>query len=372
MKLHQLPDNDRDAFFTLAHLCEPADDVVNQALISHTPVAVIDMLLSGRIKPLSRPRIHAAFANFSLEKERDHAEKIGARFITRGETGWPQQLECLAEESPWILWSLGSADFRIISLKSLAIVGARACTPYGRDIATNWSRELSVEGLTVISGGAIGIDISAHRGALQAGAPTLCVLAGGVQSRYPAANEHDFAKIMDCGALISESPPHQDPRRQRFLTRNRIIAALTLGTLVVEAANRSGTESTATRAHLMDRTVMGIPGSVHSALSEGVHGLISQGLATFVASPRDVLRVMKLEPQKIVETDMSKKVNVSDWRSLSQRELDVWEAMPHRGGCLPADLIQTSKYSLPEIMVSLTELEVKEMVRSDGFMWRRI
>ena len=367
MKFNQLSENDRDAFFTLAHLCEPADEIVNQALAHHKPVAVIEMLLAGRIKPLSRPRIHAAFADFQLEKELASAEAIGARFITRGETGWPQQLECLAEESPWVLWTLGSADFRILSLKSVAVVGARACSPYGRTIATGWSADLSENGLTIVSGGAIGIDISAHQGALQVGAPTLCVLAGGVQSRYPISNEQVFARIMDCGAIISESPPAQEPRRQRFLTRNRIIAALTLGTLVIEASTRSGTESTATRANQMGRTVMGVPGSVHSPESEGVHKLISQGAALFVASPLDVLRVMKLEPEETLARQ-----ETSDWRSLTQRELDVWEALPQRGGCVPADLIHTANYSLPEIMASLTELEIKEMARSDGFLWRRV
>lgn len=366
MRIDQLPENDRDAYFTLAHLCEPADEIVNRALTKHRPTSVIEMLLSGRIKPMSRPRIHGAFTEFSLDKEQDFALAIGARFITRGETGWPQQLECLAEESPWVLWSLGSADFRILSLKSLAIVGARACTPYGRDIAISWSGELSESGLTVVSGGAIGIDVSAHQGALQVGAPTLCVLAGGVHSRYPASNEHVFAKIMDCGAIVSESPPRQEPRRQRFLTRNRIIAALTLGTLVIEASNRSGTESTAHRAHQMNRTVMGVPGSVQSSQSVGVHSLISQEVASLVASPADVLRVMKLEPPKFAE-----KEHKLDWRSLSQRELDVWEALPQRGGCFPADLIGTSNYSLPEIMACLTELEIKEMAHSDGFLWRR-
>ncbi len=366
MKVDQLPGNDRDAYFVLAHLCEPADEIVNRALMTHGPVSVIEMLLAGRIKPLSRPRIHNAFAEFSLEKECDFAHAIGSRFITRGETGWPQQLDCLAEEAPWVLWSLGSADFRILSLKSLAIVGARACTPYGREVAIRWSGELSESGLTIVSGGAIGIDVSAHQGALQVGAPTLCVLAGGVHSRYPASNEHVFAKIMDCGAIVSESPPRQEPRRQRFLTRNRIIAALTLGTLVIEASNRSGTESTATRAHQMNRTVMGVPGSVQSTQSEGVHDLISQGVASFVASPADVLRAMKLEPQKLPD-----KQQTLDWRSLSQRELDVWEALPQRGGCLPADLIGKANHSLPEIIASLTELEIKEMARSDGFVWRR-
>ena len=215
MNHNQLPDNDRDAYFALAHICEPADEVVNQALVIHGPIAVLDLLLAGRIKPLSRPRIHAAYSNFCLNREIDFAGSIGAGFVTRGEIGWPQQLDCLAEEAPWVLWSLGSADFRVLSLKSLAIVGARACTPYGRDIASTWSAQLSRKGLTIVSGGAIGIDVSAHIGSMQEGKPTLCVLAGGVQARYPVSNEHVFSKILDCGAIISESPPRQEPVHRR-------------------------------------------------------------------------------------------------------------------------------------------------------------
>jgi DNA processing protein len=139
-----------------------------------------------------------------------------------------------------------------------------------------------------------------------------------------------------------------------------------MGTLVVEAASRSGTESTATRAHQMDRTVMGVPGSIHSSQSEGVHSLIAQGVASFVASPGDVLRVMKLDTQ-----EESRRKESHDWRALSQRELDVWEALPKRGGRLPADLVARAHWSLPEILVILTELELKEMATSDGFLWRR-
>jgi DNA processing protein len=366
MKLHQLPNNDREAYFALAHICEPADDIINRALSSHSPLAVLELLLAGRIKPLSRPRIRAAYSDFCLEKEIDFSASIGARFITRGETGWPQQLDCLDDETPWVLWSLGGADFRVLSLQSLAIVGARSCTPYGRNVAHTWASDLSRRGLTIVSGGAIGIDVSAHMGALQAGEPTLCVLAGGVQARYPASNEHVFSKILDCGAILSESPPRQEPRRQRFLTRNRLIAALTLGTVVVEASTRSGTESTATRAHHMNRTVMGVPGSIHSSQSEGVHNLIAQGVASLVASPQDVLQVMKIE-----EREETQKSESQDWRTLTQCELDVWEALPQRGGCLPADLVGKAHRSLPEVLSCLTELELKDMATSDGFLWRR-
>lgn len=366
MKANQIPSGSREAFFTLAHLCEPGDPIINSALASFSPSEVIEQLLVGVLRPQSKPRIAQRFSEFSLAKELDYSESIGAKFITRGEMGWPRQLDSLESEVPWVIWSLGSADFRMLSVKSLAIIGTRACTPYGRDIALRWAGELSCSGLTVVSGGALGIDIAAHSGALQTGNPTLCVLAGGVQVRYPAANEHVFNKIVDCGSILSESPPREHPRRQRFLTRNRIIAALTLGTLIVEASSRSGTVSTATRAQDMGRFVMGVPGSINSPQSEGVHTLITQKVATFAPSPHEVMRIMNLQTREI-----SKPVTALDWRSLPQRELDVWEALPRKGGCSVEDLQTKSLRSLTEIMASLTELELKNMARSDGFLWRR-
>jgi DNA processing protein len=367
MKPNQIPTSDRDAYFTLSHLCEPADVAVSRALAESSPQRVIERLIVGDLKKKSHPLIADRFGNFSLEKEIDFCQSINAKFITRGEIGWPRQLSDLDESEPWTIWSLGSADFRIACLQSVAIVGTRDMSPYGRGIAYEWAGQIAESGATVVSGGAIGIDISAHRGALSVQRPTVCVMAGGVQARYPVSNEHIFSAIMDSGILVSESPPRESPRRQRFLTRNRLIAALTQATLVVEASRRSGSASTAGHAHALGRAVLGVPGSVFSAQSEGIHNLISSGTATLVTRVEDVLRHLSIG----VVDEKEPGVTPGEWRNLAQRELDVWEAIPRRGGLSIEEIATQAQWRVPEVIASLTELTLKGMVFNDGMHWKR-
>ena len=365
-----------DAYLTLAHWCEPTDPVVVASLEKWDALQVVEQIKRGVIKNRIRPETAHKIANFSVSRERDYAHSIGANIVTRGDIGWPTQLEKLNGDEPWALWSLGSANFRLLSARSLSIVGTRACTTYGSGIARSWAAEFATEGLTVISGGAIGIDVAAHQGALDVEAPTICILAGGVESRYPRANEAVFGKILESGAIVSESPPREAPRRQRFLSRNRLIAGLSEASLIVEAANRSGTETTARRAHEMNRLVMGVPGSVHSPASEGVHELIRSGTALLVHSPGEVLELMSArsanqEPLLESETRLTDKQD-RDWRSLSQRELDVWESMPVRGAILVEDLVEASGHSMSSVIGALSELELTGRVAKDGFFWSRV
>jgi DNA processing protein len=365
-----------DAYLTLAHWCEPADPRIVAALERWEPPTVVERIKNGKIERNIRPETAKKIAQFSLQRERDYAHSIGASIVTRGESGWPTQLEDLKGQEPFALWSLGNADFRLMAARSIAIVGTRNCTPYGRQIARDWAAEFGQAGVTVVSGGALGIDVAAHQGALDVEAPTICVLAGGVESRYPKANESIFGQILDSGVLISESPPRESPRRQRFITRNRIIAALSKATVIVEAAERSGTESTANRAHEMNRLVFGVPGSVHSSASMGVHELIRQRTASIVQSPDDVLDlidVRKRDDEQLAGKTKSTSVPESfDWRSLKQRELDVWESMPIRGALLVADLVDSSGRSMSAVLGALAELELMGLVARDGLFWKRL
>lgn len=366
MKPRDIPSTSREAFFALAHLCEPADRLINKALARQSPERVIQDLLTGALKSASQETFVARFSEFNLARELEFSERIGASFLTRGEVGWPRQLGALGPQEPWVLWSLGSADFRLLAVQSLAIVGTRACTAYGQRVAHDWAAEMSDSAVTVVSGGAIGIDIAAHRGALSVGAPTLCVVAGGVQARYPATNENVFHQIMDSGVIVSESPPQQAPRRQRFLTRNRIIAALSQATLIVEASSRSGTASTAAWAESIHRPILGVPGSVYSAASEGIHAMMAEGRAILVHSPRDVLALLNIHHDPVPSRESG-----TDWRDLSQPELDVWESIPKKGEALASDLAVRCSLPLPNVMAILTELTLKDMVKTDGVAWRR-
>jgi DNA processing protein len=175
---------------------------------------------------------------------------------------------------------------------AVAVVGSRSATTYGTGVAGSVAAELATEGVTVISGAAFGIDQAAHRGALASRGPTVAVLACGVDRAYPTAHRELIAYIAETGLVVSELAPGCAPTKLRFLARNRLIAALARGTVVVEAALRSGALNTANWSSLMNRVVMGVPGPVTSAPSEGVHELIRTRDAALVTRGTDVLELI--------------------------------------------------------------------------------
>jgi DNA processing protein len=201
-------------------------------------------------------------------------DKLGGRLVCPGDAEWPTQLDNLGDARPHALWLRGPGDLRFGCLRSVALVGARAASSYGLRVAADLAAELSDRGWTVVSGGAMGIDAAAHRGALAADGDTVAVFANGIDAPYPARNDGLFAEMARRALLLSESPPGTHPTRLRFLVRNRVIAALTRGTLVIEAAARSGALNTAAHARKLDRAVMAVPGPITSRASVGCHKLL--------------------------------------------------------------------------------------------------
>ena len=212
----------------------------------------------------------------------------GIRLIGPQDPEWPGQLADLGDAQPYALWLRGRADLRFCCLRSVAIVGSRAASAYGSYLGAEFAASLAARGLAVVSGGAFGIDAAAHRGALGADGVTVAVLASGVDTPYPAAHAELFDAIAAQGVIVSEWPPGTHVSRLRFLIRNRVIAALATGTLVVEAARRSGAVNTARHARDLHRRVMAIPGPVTSDLSAGCHDMLRDWQATLVASAADV------------------------------------------------------------------------------------
>jgi DNA processing protein len=174
----------------------------------------------------------------------------------------------------------------------VAVVGARACSVYGAHVAGEISAQLAERGWVVVSGAAYGIDAAAHRGTLAVGGATIGVLACGVDTAYPPGNAELIRRISEQGLLVSEFPPGTHPNRFRFVLRNRVIAALTRGTVVVEAALRSGALSTARRARDLNRHTMGVAGPVTSELSAGVHALIRSGAASLVTDAAEIVELI--------------------------------------------------------------------------------
>ncbi|MFD7975919.1 DNA-processing protein DprA [Streptomyces sp. NPDC059071] len=225
------------------------------------------------------------------ERDLDHATRLGARFLIPGDTEWPTQLDDLGDTRPIGLWVRGPADLRTWALRSVAVVGARACTPYGAHTAATLAVGLAERGWVVVSGAAFGIDGAAHRGALGSGGATVAVLACGVDVPYPRGHAALIRRITEQGLVIGELPPGGHPTRSRFILRNRVIAALTRGTVVVEAEYRSGSLVTARAAADLGRHTMGVPGPVTSGLSAGVHELL-RGDATLVTDAAEIIELV--------------------------------------------------------------------------------
>lgn len=249
------------------------------------PDADLDAAIQSGIElitPHSPRWPHFAFAALSRAAERRVAEwQAGRRSRKEGGELIP----------PLALWVKGTASLPEIGLRSVAVVGSRAATAYGAHVAADLCYGLAQREVDVVSGGAYGIDAAAHRATLAAGGTTVLVSAGGLDRPYPSGNQALYERIAEDGLLISERPPGSAPHRQRFLSRNRLIAALGSATLVVEAARRSGALNSARYARDLGRPVLAVPGPITSAMSAGTHDLIRRDddPARLVTSVSDVL-----------------------------------------------------------------------------------
>ncbi|MGA8851636.1 MAG: DNA-processing protein DprA [Aeromicrobium sp.] len=290
------------ARLALSLLIEPGDPRLRDLLVVHSPIRVLQALLAS--EPLDGSALPATWCERAgqLERERDQvrnrAAHSGLRWVCPGDSQWPAQLadldhvEPLQETAggPLGLWVRGAARLDRLASRSVAVVGARSCSTYGAEIAGEVAADLASADFTVVSGAAYGIDACAHRGALVVDRPTIAVLACGADRVYPEAHAILLDRIVDEGGLVvSEQAPGAAPLRHRFLSRNRIIAALTLGTTVVEAQLRSGSLNTLHWADLLGRTTTAVPGPVTSNRSAGVHAAVRAGKAVLVTSGQDVV-----------------------------------------------------------------------------------
>jgi DNA processing protein len=234
-----------------------------------------------------QPRI----PDLAPERDLSTMARLGGRLIIPSDELWPAQLADLGIQEPICLWWRGQEQQLPGAATSIALVGSRDSTSYGAAVTGDIAYSLAQRGFTVVSGGAYGIDAHAHRAAL-AGAseavPTIAVMAGGVDRFYPSGNEDLLRAVCNQGAVLAEVPPGSAPTRYRFLQRNRIIAALSAVTVVVEARWRSGALNTAHHAETLGRGVGAVPGSVHSANSAGCHRLLRDGGAVCVTDAAEV------------------------------------------------------------------------------------
>lgn len=291
-------DAERLARVRLSRVLEPGEPVSNSLAAEIGGERLLESYLQERgDEPTFERARRLAACDPAVELERAAAQ--GIRFVIPDDDEWPPGLDDLAHVEdlhgrcgiPIGLWVAGPVRLDRLGPR-IAIVGSRSATTYGAQVAKDIAESCVRAEMCVVSGGAFGIDMAAHRGALSAGGTTVAVLACGVDRAYPVAHKSLLDHLAATSAVISEAAPGCSPTRIRFLSRNRIIAALTSGTVVVEAAIRSGALNTANWAERLGRHVMGVPGPVTSAASGGVHHLVRRGSATLVTGGPDVLELV--------------------------------------------------------------------------------
>ncbi|WP_432541275.1 DNA-processing protein DprA [Kineococcus sp. SYSU DK002] len=365
-------DDDRLARAAWSRLAEPGDGAAARLVAEVGAPLALEAVVTGRGPERWQTRLHETDPAGDVAAVR----AAGGRLLVPGDAEWPTTLADLDVDTtgerplgaPFCLWVRGPADLADATRRSAALVGSRAATAYGQHVAAELAVGLSDRGFAVVSGGAFGIDAAAHRSALAVEGVSVAVLACGVDRSYPAGNAALLARLARTGALVSEVPPGATPTRWRFLERNRLIAALTRGTVVVEAAWRSGALSTADRAERLLRPVGAVPGPVTSAASAGCHRLLRERGAVCVTSADEVAELLGDLGREPVRAP---RVRARPFDGLERDELRVAECLPRRGGGGLEQLARDSGLDVPGVQAILGRLELSgHAVRvEDG--WRR-
>lgn len=376
-------DEERLARLALARVVEPGSRVVAAALETTPATEVWDALRAGRALPgMGQRALEGARARargHDPRRDLDRLHAVGGRLVCPGDAEWPEHLawpvdalgtKDVAEmAAPWLLLVRGAASLAEAAGRAVAVVGARAASAYGTHVAAELAFGLAEAGVTVVSGGAYGVDAAAHRGALAAGrAPTLAVLACGPDVAYPRQNERLLAQVAERGLVVSEVPPGCAPTRVRFLVRNRVIAGLAAGTVVVEAAERSGSLSTAARASALGRHVMAVPGPVTSAQSAGCHTLLRDRAAELVTAAEDVLAVVGRMGEHLPRDHSRGRADPRD--GLSETARRVLDAVPVRRPVGAASLARTAGVSALTVAQVLPALLAGGLVEQTTEGWR--
>ncbi len=370
-----------------SRLTEPGDAVAGAVVASLGPAQALHWLREvapavqrdGTVDTVGLPeaaasRLGAAVRRWlprlaTLDPDRDIGlvERLGGTVVTPEGPGWPAGLNDLGTAAPFCLWVRGTDRPDLLLARSVAIIGARACTSYGEHVAAELAGGVAAAGWTVVSGGAYGVDAAAHRAALQDGR-TVAFLAGGVDRCYPAGNARLLRAVADGGAIASEVPPGSVPAKVRFLQRNRLIAAASRATVVVEAAWRSGALNTAAHAAGLLRPVGAVPGPVTSAASAGCHRLLRGGVAVCVTDASEVLDLAGLAGADLAPEPTGPR-RPDDGLDLELRR--TLDALPIRRPAPVASLAIAAGLSESEVRSALGRLELAGLANPVGTGWCR-
>lgn len=366
-------DADRAARLALAAVLEPGsgqclDDVRTRGPVEAWRKLVADQ--SGVLGERAR-RYRPAVMHHDMKRHR-------LRFVVPGDPEWPASLDelewCvpppqLVGGEPLGVWLSGPGDLRQVSTSAVAMIGSRAATSTGVVVAAELAAGVAEHGVTVVSGGAYGIDAAAHQGALAVGGPTVAVLAGGLDAVYPTGNATLLERIRAEHLLVSESPPGRPPSRRQFLTRNRLIAALAGATVVVEAQMRSGARNTVSWARGLHRQVLAVPGDVLSSQSQTPNQLIRDNEATLVTSAAEILsEIGPLMPEPVRTS-----APALPFDALSPDQKAVHEAFPARGPISVDELAYEARVRVRDCLAALTALDLAGLAQpTDDGRWRLV
>ncbi len=317
-----------------------------------------------------RPRVSSPTALLSLRQ----AARFGASLLVPSDSDWPRGVDDLEVHAPLALWARGDRTILGRLDRSIAIVGARAATGYGEHVTVEASAGLVDRGFTIISGAAYGIDGIAHRAALASSGSTVAFLAGGVDRFYPAGHEALLNRIVERGVVVSEVPCGTAPTRWRFLQRNRLIAAASRATVVVEAGWRSGSLNTANHAQTLGRPIGAVPGPVTSSASAGCHKLLREGPVICVTGPDDMAELVPLDPTLFDDSPLSASVPSHPGEAARSdptgTRIRLLDALSDRSGRNVGKIAEISGLAPDRVRAELGLLELEGLVheRSSGWL----
>ena len=361
------------AWAYLSRVVEPPCPELTGLVQCVGPVEAAERVRRGRIgdelarRTAARREIDRAAQDLELLARR------GGRLITPDCAEWPLVAfsafggvgATARAAPPLVLWALGPARLDEVAHRAAAVVGTRAATGYGEQVAADLAAGLAERDVAVVSGGAYGIDGAAHRAALHCDGITVAALAGGIDIPYPAGHSALLHRIGQHGLLFSEYPPGIRPARHRFLTRNRLVAAVAGAAVVVEAGLRSGAANTAAWARALGRVVAAVPGPVTSSVSAGCHALLRNG-AELVTRADDIVELVG----RIGELAFEEPRPTTAFDGLGEAERQVYDALPGRGAVTVDEIAIASGLPPEHVLGPLAILEVAGLVERDCGRWR--
>jgi DNA processing protein len=362
----------------LSCVAEPPAPALAAFVAEVGPVKAAELVRAGRVPPAVEGQTSARRTEDRAEDDLRRVRELGGRLVIPEDDEWPawpfnalaiaaaHGLRCGLE--PLALWVRGKANVAELAERAVAVVGSRAASGYGQHVATEFGYGLAEAGIVVVSGAAYGIDGCAHRGALAAGGATIAVLACGVDVPYPAGHAGLIARIPEDGLVVSEYPPTHTPARHRFLTRNRLIAALGDGTVVVEAGRRSGAKNTAASTSALGRVLMAVPGPITSASSTGCHELLRSGEAVAVSSVEEVIESTGRIGADLVESRRQSATTIGPPQGDAMR---VHEALGLETGHSADKIAVESGVALSTVRALLPEFELAGLAERVDSGWKR-